>query len=137
LNHKATQALREPISEADNRVAALVVDAAYAVHSTLGPGLLESVYEACLAYELEKRGSTVRRQIALPVVYDGIQLEAGLRLDMLVGDRLIVELKAVEQLLPVHTAQVLTYLKLTGRRLGLLINFNVPLIRDGIKRIAL
>jgi GxxExxY protein len=127
----------EPIPSGTNEAAEAVVDAAFAVHSGLGPGLLESVYEVCLAYELEKRGRHVRRQLSLPVLYDGIRMDAGLRLDMVADDCLIVEIKAVEQLLPVHKAQVLTYLKLTGNRLGLLINFNTPLIRDGIRRIAL
>jgi len=120
-----------------DRAAQQVVDAAFAVHSTLGPGLLESVYETCLAYELTKRGLTAARQVTVAVVYDKVQLDAGLRLDLLVEDCVVVELKAVENFLPVHTAQMLTYLKLTGHRLGLLINFNVPLIRDGIRRIAL
>jgi len=137
MNHQGTKTPREPIPEKVDRVARLVVDAAFAVHSKLGPGLLESVYEVCLAHELEKRGLVVERQVVLPVYYDGIRLDAGLRLDLLIESCLIVELKAVETLLPVHKAQVLTYLKLTGHRLGLLINFNVPLIRDGIKRIAL
>ena len=127
----------EPIPEAANDAAAAVVDAAYAVHSALGPGLLESVYEVCLGHELEKRDRRVQRQVSLPVVYDRVRLDAGLRLDMVVDGCLIVEIKAVEQLLPVHNAQVLTYLKLTGRRLGLLINFNTQLIRYGIKRVAL
>ena len=113
------------------------MDAAFAVHSKLGPGLLESVYEVCLVHELKKRGLVVERQIPLPIEYDGIRLDAGLRLDLLVESCVIVELKAVESLLPVHKAQILTYLKLTGHRLGILINFHVSLIRDGIKRIAL
>ncbi len=127
----------EPIPEAANDAAAAVVDAAFAVHSALGPGLLESVYEVCLRHELEKRDRHVQRQVSLPVVYDGVRLDAGLRLDMVVDRCLIVEIKAVEQLLPVHKAQVLTYLKLTGHRLGLLINFNTQLIRHGIRRVAL
>jgi GxxExxY protein len=118
-------------------VAKAVVDAAYAVHSALGAGLLESVYEACLTHELKKRALKVASQVSLPIVYDGIRLDAGLRLDMLVEDCVIVELKAVDTLLPVHQAQILTYLKLTGHRLGLLINFNVPVIRQGIKRMVL
>jgi GxxExxY protein len=128
---------REPISEAVNQVAKQIVDAAFTVHSALGAGLLESVYEVCLEHELSKRGLKVERQMALPVIYDNIQLEAGFRLDLLVNQCVIVELKAVETLLPVHTAQVITYLKLSKHRLGLLINFNVPLIKDGIKRIVL
>lgn len=114
-----------------------VVDASLAVHRSLGPGLLESVYQVCLDYELRKRDVDVEREVVLPVAYDGVRLDAGLRLGLLVGRLVVVELKAVEALLPVHKAQVLTYLKLTGHRLGLLINFNVPLIRDGIKRIVL
>ncbi len=119
------------------QAATAVVDAAFSVHSNLGPGLLESVYETCLVYELNKRNLKADRQVAVPVVYDGRQLDAGLRLDVLVNDRVVVELKAGESGLPVHIAQLLTYLKLSGHRLGLLINFNVPLIRDGIKRVVL
>ncbi|MEO1146278.1 MAG: GxxExxY protein [Cyanobacteria bacterium J06638_22] len=114
-----------------------MVDAAFKVHSVLGAGLLESVYETCLEYELTKRGLTVDRQLALPVIYENVQLDAGFRLDLLVNRCVIVELKAVAELLPIHTAQLMTYLKLSQHRLGLLINFNTPLIRDGIKRIAL
>ncbi len=120
-----------------DRVARAVVDAAYRVHSALGPGLLESVYEVCLAHEIRQRGLSVDRQVSLPVKYDGIEVDAGLRLDLLVESSIVVEVKAVEELLPVHSAQVLTYLKLTGCRLGFLVNFNVPLIKNGIKRIAL
>jgi len=127
----------EPIPSETENVARQVVDAALAVHRASGPGLLESVYEVCLEHELQKRDLVVERQVSLPVVYDGAKLDAGLRLDLLVGKSVVVELKAVEALLPVHQAQVLTYLKLTGHRLGLLINFNVPLIRNGIKRIVL
>ena len=118
-------------------VARAVVDCASRVHQQLGPGLLESVYKVCLAHELGKAGLKFDRQLALPVVYDGLRLEAGLRLDLLVENILVVELKAVEQLLPVHQAQVLTYLKLSSKRLGLLINFNTPLFKDGIRRLAL
>ncbi len=125
----------ENTSEQIERVAAQIVDAAFNVHSALGPGLLESVYETCLEYELKKRGLKVRRQLAVPLVYDGQELDADLRLDLLVADCVIVENKAVEKMVPLFDAQVLTYLKLTGHRLALLINFNVPLIKDGIKRI--
>ena len=118
-------------------VAKQVVDAAFAVHKNLGPGLLESVYEACICHELARRGVPYQRQVSLPVVYDGVQLDAGLRLDLLVADCLIVELKAVDRDNPLFQAQLLTYLKLTGHRLGLLINFNVPLIKDGIRRVVL
>ncbi len=116
--------------------AAAVVDAALRVHKALGPGLLESVYEACLAHELAKRGMSFRTQVTLPVRYDGVQLDAGFRVDLLVEDRVIVELKAVETLLPIHEAQLITYLKLSGLRLGLLLNFNVRLLREGMRRIA-
>ena len=137
MNHHDTKAPREPVGPEVDGVARSIVDAAFAVHTALGPGLLEGVYEVCLAHELTKRGLKVERQIHLPVVYEDLRLDAGLRLDMVVSDCVIVELKAVEAVLPVHKAQMLTYLKLTGHRLGLLINFNVPLIRDGIKRIIL
>ncbi|HSV28254.1 MAG TPA: GxxExxY protein [Candidatus Omnitrophota bacterium] len=114
-----------------------VVDAAFKVHSQLGPGLLESVYEHCLAHELTKRGIKVARQVPIPIIYDGEQLEAGLKLDLLAGNAIVIEVKAVEKDNPVYRAQLLTYLKLTGKRLGFLINFNVPLIKDGIRRMAL
>ena len=127
----------KPIPPETNEIARQIVDAAFAVHTALGPGLLESVYEVCLAHELRKRGLTVRQQVVLPVHYDGVRLDAGLRLDLLVNDTVIVEIKAVENLLPVHKAQALTYLKLTSSRLALLINFNVPVIKEGIHRLAL
>ena len=124
----------EPISAETELVATEVVNAAFQVHSTLGPGLLESVYEVCLCHELRQRGIPFQSQVAFPVVYCGARLEAGLRLDLVVADKVIVELKAVEKVSPLFEAQLLTYLKLTDLRLGLLINFNVPLIRDGIRR---
>jgi len=128
---------REPVDENTNRVAKQVVDAAFTVHSRLGAGLLESVYEACLVHELRKRRLPVLSQVEVPVVYDNIRLAVGFRIDLLVEQCVIVELKAVESIAPVHKAQLLTYLKLSGHRLGLLINFNVPLIKDGIQRIIL
>ncbi len=115
-------------------IARQVVDSASAVHSTLGPGLLESVYEQCLSAELVARGVPVLRQVAVPLIYRDAQIEAGFRIDLLVGGSVIVEVKASERTLPVHEAQLLTYLKLSGYRLGFLINFNVALIKDGIKR---
>ncbi len=136
MNHQDTKAPRA-ISSRTDEIAKVVVDAAYAVHKALGPGLLESVYEICLAHELVKRGLKIERQVSLPVVYDSIRLDAGLRLDIVVEQQVVVELKAVEVLLPVHEAQLLTYLKLSRHRLGLLINFNVPLIKQGIRRMAL
>ncbi len=128
---------KEPFSPELNIITGKIVEAAYAVHSALGPGLLEGVYEACLSHELKKRCLRVERQVALPIVYDDLHLEAGLRLDMLVEDSVVVELKAVETILPVHLSQILTYLKLSGRRLGVLLNFNVIKIKDGIKRVVL
>jgi GxxExxY protein len=127
----------QPIPEATEIVATAVIDAAFKVHKTLGPGLLETVYETCLAHELRKRALALATQVAVPVVYDDIRVDGGLRLDMLVDDRVIVELKATESMDPLHEAQLLTYLKLTGHRLGLLINFNTPLLKKGIKRIVL
>jgi GxxExxY protein len=126
--------MHDPIPENTERSSKAVVDAALAVHKTLGPGLLESVYEICLCHELSKREVRFQRQVALPVVYDGVRLDAGLRLDLLVDESVVVEVKAVERSIPLYEAQLLTYLKLTGCRLGLLVNFNVPLLKDGIKR---
>jgi GxxExxY protein len=114
-----------------------VIGASIKVHKELGPGLIESVYETCLAYELNRAGIAFERQVKLPIVYDGVQLDAQLRLDLWIERSLIVEIKSVESFLPVHKAQVITYLKLTGNRLGLLINFNVALLKQGIKRVAL
>ena len=126
-----------PLSPQHNIVSGAIVDSAFRVHSALGPGLLESVYELCLAHDLTKRGFEVQRQADLPVIFDGLRLEGGFRLDLVVNDLVIVELKAVDTILPVHKAQLLTYLKLSGFRLGLLINFNVPLIKQGIVRLIL
>jgi GxxExxY protein len=119
-----------------NDLAREVVDAAIKVHSALGPGLLESVYEACLAHEIAVRGLRVERQVVLPVRYGDVTVEAGLRLDLLVGEGLVVEIKAVESLQPIHAAQLLTYLRLGGFSLGLLLNFNVVHMKSGIKRLA-
>lgn len=113
------------------------MDAAFAVHSELGAGLLESIYEMCMVRELQMRGVRVERQVVVPITYKGAYIDQGVRLDVLAGRCVVVELKAVDKLLPVHTAQVLTYLKLSGCRLGFLVNFNVPLIKHGIRRIAL
>ena len=111
-----------------------ILGAAIAVHRALGPGLLESTYEACLAFELVDRGLAIVRQVALPVVYRGVRIDCGYRLDLVVEGRVILEIKAVERILPVHEAQVLTYLKLSELPVALLLNFNVPLLKDGIKR---
>ncbi len=118
-------------------VATEIVDSCYKIHKALGPGLLESAYEACLEYELKKRGFDVERQVAQPVIYEEIAIDTGYRIDLLVNGIVIVELKAVDQLVPIHTAQLLTYLKLSGKSLGFLVNFNTPLIKQGIKRIVL
>nr|WP_294550989.1 GxxExxY protein [uncultured Rhodopila sp.] len=117
-------------------LASQIVDAAFAVHTALGPGLLESVYEQCLVNELETRGIPFQRQVAVPIRYRDKRIEAGYRLDLIVGGLVVVEIKAIEKTLPVHEAQLMTYLKLSGHRLGLLINFNVALVKFGIKRRA-
>ena len=119
------------------QTASQIVDSAYRIHSALGPGLIESVYEECMCHELNKRGILFKRQVSLPIVYDGLRLASGLRLDLLVNEAIVVELKAVEQMLPVFEAQLLSYLKLSGLRLGFLINFNVPLIKQGIQRVII
>ena len=113
-----------------------LVDAIVQVHRSLGPGLLESTYQVCLAHELRKRGFTVECEVSLPVEYDGLRLDAGYRIDMLLEEEIVIENKSVQSLLPIHDAQLLTYLKLSGRRMGFLVNWNVPLIRDGIKRMV-
>ncbi len=120
----------------ENEIARVIVDAAYKVHTALGPGLLETVYEAALAYEIEKRGLSVVRQQPLPVVYEGVELEEGFRADLVIENKLIVELKSVEAVAPVHKKQLLTYLRLADKRLGLLINFGAALIKDGISRVV-
>ena len=119
-----------------NHISRLIITAAMKVHSLLGAGLLENAYEACLAHELRKQGLTVQTQVQLPVVYDGVRLDIGYRVDVLVEDCIIVELKAVEKILAVHEAQLLSHLKVSGIHLGLLINFKVPHLKDGIKRLV-
>lgn len=114
-----------------------IVDAAYVVHKTLGPGLLEKIYETCFCYEISKRGLKYRKQLDIPIKYNGIVFNEGLKLDVLVEDTIICELKAVDMMNPIYEAQLLSYLKLTNKRLGFLINFNVTLIKNGIKRIIL
>lgn len=117
-------------------IASSVVDAALKVHSALGPGLLEDVYEKCLAMELQKRGYSVERQVTVPVEYEGAVFETGYRLDLLIDESFVVEVKAVEKMMPVHLAQILTYLRLGKMKIGLLLNFNVPRMRDGIRRVV-
>ena len=119
-----------------NEITEKVIGAAIAVHRTLGPGLLESAYEACLAYELADRGLAVEQQKGLPVTYRGVRVECGYRLDLLVEGLVVIELKAVEKLNPIHEAQLLSYLKLSGCRVGLLINFNVKMLKQGIRRMV-
>ena len=119
-----------------NEISRNIIDSAYKVHRALGPGLLESAYEACLCHELKNRGLEVKSQQVLPVIYDGENIDLGYRLDLLVEDQVIVELKSVERLSEIHKAQILSYLKLSKKKLGLLINFNVVRIREGITRFA-
>ena len=119
-----------------NELTEQIIGAAIEVHKRIGPGLLESAYQACLGRELELRNVPFEKERPLPVEYKGVQLDCGYRLDLLVAGRVVVEIKAVDELLPVHTAQLLTYLKLGGWQVGLLINFNVPLLKDGIRRIV-
>lgn len=119
-----------------NRISGEIVDACMKIHKILGPGLLESVYETVLAHELRARGYEVNLQVSIPVTYEGIMLEVGFRADMIVNDFVIVELKSVESILPVHKKQLLTYLRLSGKRVGLLINFNSELMKDGITRVV-
>lgn len=117
------------------RIASEIVDTAIKVHTKLGPGLLEGAYEACVVYELTKRGLTVRSQVPMPVRYDDIVLDIGYRLDILVENEVVLELKAIEKFLPIHNAQLLSYLRLGNYRLGFLLNFNTVHMRDGIKRV--
>jgi GxxExxY protein len=119
-----------------NIISGQIIDAAMKVHSSLGPGLLESTYEACLLYELHKRGLNAIQQVEFPVVYEGVKINVGYRIDMLVENEVIVELKAVVEISPLHKAQLLSYLKLNGKKLGLLINFNTVHLKDGIVRMV-
>jgi GxxExxY protein len=127
--------ISSPLSREIEDLSRNLVDSAFKVHQTLGPGLLESVYEACLRVELGKRGIRYKSQAPIPLVYEGVSIDAGLRLDLLVEGSIILEIKSVERLLPVHHSQLLTYLKLADLRLGLLINFNVAMFRQGVRRI--
>ena len=122
------------LSERTEEIGKIVVNSAFKVHKQLGPGLLEKVYEVCLAHEITKAGLNVKRQIDIPIFYDGIEFAEGLRLDLLIEDSIIIEIKAVEQINPVWEAQIISQLKLLNKDLGFLINFNVPLIKSGIKR---
>jgi len=127
----------EKISDEEDRIGREIVNAAFIVHKELGPGLLEKVYEVCFCYVLAQKGFDIKRQLDIPIVFEGMTFEEGLRLDVLVNDLVICELKALENVNPVWEAQLLSHLKLMGKRLGYLINFNVPLIKHGIKRMVL
>jgi GxxExxY protein len=120
----------------ENEISKIIVDCAFKVHTKLGPGLFEAVYEAAMAHELMKQDLRVERQVLIPITYDGVVLGDAFRADMIVEDMVIIELKSIEQVQPVHSKQLLTYLRLTNKRLGLLINFNVNMIRSGIQRIV-
>jgi GxxExxY protein len=130
LNHRDTETQRNALTER-------IIGAAIEVHRALGPGLLESAYEECLCYELHQDGLNVRRQAPLPVVYKSVKLDCGYRIDIIVEESIVIELKTAERLLPIHQAQLLTYLKLGGYKTGLLLNFSSPVLKDGIKRIVL
>ncbi len=136
MNHEDHKE-HEGLSQAVEGLGRIVVDAGLKVHRALGPGLLESAYEHCLAFELNSRGVSLARQSALPIVYEGSKLDAGYRLDLLVENSVVIEIKAVDALTRIHEAQVLTYLRLSGCRLGFLINFNVMLFKQGLKRLTL
>jgi len=123
-------------AESYNALTSKIIAAGIEVHRRLGPGLLESAYEACLVYELRKRGLKALSQVGLPVIYDEVKLDVGYRIDILVEDSVIIELKAVEKVIPLHEAQLISYLKLSGKKVGLLLNFNVTRLKDGITRLA-
>lgn len=122
------------LSFEEERIGKLIVDASLKIHKSIGPGLLEKIYEVCLAHELRKAGLDVKRQVPIPIQYDGIQFDEGVRLDLLVEEKVVIEIKSVELVNPVWEAQIISHLKLTGLSLGFLINFNVPLIKKGIRR---
>jgi len=126
----------EGAEKRENQISGIILDAAIAVHTALGPGLLESAYQACLAYELTSRGLRLQTQVPLPIKYRGVCVDAAYRIDLIVEDLVIIEIKAVERLLPIHEAQLLSYLKLSDTHLGLLINFHVLRLKDGYKRIV-
>ncbi|MCC7373548.1 MAG: GxxExxY protein [Verrucomicrobiales bacterium] len=132
MNHGDTEARRGRLNELTGRVIGMCIE----IHRTLGPGLLESVYDECLSYEISKAGLDFRRQEPMPVRYKEVALDCGYRVDFVIENALVLELKAVTELLPIHDAQLLTYLKLAGKSLGLLINFNVSVLKNGVKRVA-
>lgn len=120
----------------ENDLSRIIVDCCFRIHNTLGPGLLESVYEELLAYEIQKQGISIRRQQGIAVIYDHIKMDMGFRADIIVENKVIIKIKSVEDIAPVHQKQLLTYLRITGLKLGLLVNFNKALIKDGIRRIV-
>ena len=124
------------VAKDENELSKIILDAAFRVHTAIGPGLLESAYEACLAYELRQEGLNIASQVPLPLIYREVRLDVGYRLDLLVEDLVVVEIKSVDSLAAIHQAQVISYLKLSGKKLGMLINFNVLRLRDGIKRVV-
>jgi GxxExxY protein len=128
--------MNAPTEESHFELTSQIIAASIEVHRRLGPGLLESAYEACLLYELHKRGLKAVRQVDLPIIYDEVKIDVGYRIDILVEDSVLLELKAVEKVLPLHEAQLLSYLKLSGKKIGLLTNFNVTRLKDGITRRA-
>lgn len=130
------RSLHDDIPNRAEAIATAIVDSAIAVHRVLGPGLLESAYEACLCFELSKREIPFRRQVELPIRYEGILIEAGYRIDVLADDCVVIEVKSAESIIPIHEAQLLTYLKLANLRLGFILNFNVPLMKHGVKRMV-
>lgn len=136
MRYKIIMNRRGAETQRENQLTEKIIGCAIDVHKALGPGLLESAYEECLCYELSKSNVQFKRQVPIPVVYKEVRLDCGYRIDLVVEDSVIVELKTVEKLLPIHEAQLLTYLKLYKSSLGLLINFNVPVIKDGVKRIV-
>ena len=140
INAEAAETIRAEVAEKNrerlNAISGRIIDAALRVHTVLGPGLLESAYEVCFAHELRKRGLQVETQFPLPVTYDGVRVDLGYRLDLLVENEVVVELKAIETILPGHKAQLLSYLRLGEKRLGLLINFHVDRLKEGITRIV-
>jgi len=133
MNHKGTETLRQTLNELSQQVIGLCIE----VHRELGPGLLESAYEEALAFELANAGISFERQLDIPMLYKEVELDCGYRLDFIVGGELILELKTVAELLPIHHAQLLTYLTLERKPLGLLINFNVPVLKDGVRRVVI
>ena len=136
MNSVFTAGNAEGAEKRENQISGIILDAAIAVHTALGPGLLESAYQACLAYELTSRGLRVQTQVPLPIKYRGVCVDAAYRIDLIVEDLVVIEIKAVERLAPIHEAQLLSYLKLSDKRLGLLINFHVIRLKDGYKRIV-